>query len=135
MTVGNATLLGAWLEFQRVRRGTPEYEALFWAFEEADELCRNDPEGTWDFILAAWKLDQSKAVAQNLSAGLLEDLLARHGEVVIDRVVAEARSNHSFAFLLGGVWKSQMTEAVWSKVQAAWDRRGWDGNPLSPSES
>jgi hypothetical protein len=113
-------------------RRTLTYESHFWSFEEIDELCRNSPDAAWAFILAAWSEDQSKSVAQNLSAGPLEDLLARHGEAVIERVEAEARSNPSFAFLLGGVWKNQMTDEVWLRVQSGKrsTRLGWSA-PLS----
>lgn len=26
-------------------------------------------------------------------------------------------------------WQYAMSEAIWSRVQAVWDRRGWDGVP------
>ncbi|HUV96794.1 MAG TPA: hypothetical protein VMV98_04925, partial [Acidobacteriaceae bacterium] len=58
-----------------------------------------------------------------------EDLLAKHCEIFIDRVEAEARKDPRFAKLLGGVWQNKMSDAVWKRVQAAWDRRGWDGIP------
>jgi len=66
---------------------------------------------------------------ENLSAGPLEDLLAMHGPAIIDRVEAEAARDPTFAKLLGGVWQNRMTDEVWARVQAARDRRGWDGNP------
>jgi hypothetical protein len=66
---------------------------------------------------------------QGLSAGVIEDLLSRNGTEMIPLVEAEARSDPSFAKLLGGVWKNKMTDEVWSRLQAVWDRRGWDGIP------
>ncbi|WP_233840417.1 DUF6869 domain-containing protein [Dyella sp. 2HG41-7] len=111
-----------------------EHEQLFWAFEEVDELCRSSPDEAWAFIVAAWNMDKSQAVAENLSAGPLEDLLATHGEYVIDRVEAHAAADPSFAFLLGGVWRNVMTEDVWSRVERVRDRRGWDGLPFPASQ-
>ena len=64
-----------------------------------------------------------------LSAGPLEDLLAYHGHLIIDRVEAEARRKPLFAKLLGGVWQNIMPDDIWTRVQAVWDRRGWDGIP------
>jgi hypothetical protein len=48
---------------------------------------------------------------------------------LIDRIEAEARIDASFARLLGGVWKARMSDPLWERVQAVWDRRGWDGTP------
>lgn len=134
MDSSQSSLLSAWLAFQHTARGSADHESLFWAFEEVDELCRSSPDEAWSFIVAAWATDQSKAIAQNLSAGPLEDLLARHGESVIDRVEAEARVNPTFAFLLGGVWRNEIGKAVWSRVVAARDRRGWDGIPFPSND-
>ena len=55
--------------------------------------------------------------------------MAKNGERFINRVEAEARKNPMFAKLLGGVWKNRMTDDIWLRVQAVWDRRGWDGIP------
>ena len=76
-----------------------------------------------------WSMDQSTETMQNLSAGEVEDLLGRHGSEMISLVEAEAQRDPSFAKLLGGVWKNNMTDEVWSRLQAVWDRRGWDGIP------
>jgi hypothetical protein len=57
----------------------------------------------------------------------VEDLLSQHGPSFIDRVEHEARSNPKFAYLLGGVWRLEITDEVWQRVQKVWDRRGWDG--------
>jgi hypothetical protein len=57
---------------------------------------------------------------------MLEDLLAIHGDKFIDRIEAEAQVDPSSAKLLVGVWKRQMSDEFWGRVQAAWDRRGWD---------
>jgi hypothetical protein len=48
---------------------------------------------------------------------------------MIERVETEARSNPLFAKLLGGVWQNEMPDHIWRRVQAVWDRRGWDGIP------
>jgi hypothetical protein len=80
-------------------------------------------------ILSIRSRDQSIHIEQVLSAGPLENLLALHGEGFIDRVESEAQRDPSFAKLLGGVWKNRMSDEVWQRVQAVWDRRGWDGIP------
>jgi hypothetical protein len=80
-------------------------------------------------ILLIWSMDQSTETMQALSAGEIEDLLRRNGTEMIPLVEAEARRDPSFAKLLGGAWKNRMTDEVWSRLQAVWDRRGWDGIP------
>jgi len=71
--------------------------------------------------------EPSPKILESLAAGPLEDLLARHGATVIGRVEGEAKSNPAFATVLGGVWQSTMSDEIWERVQAVWDRRGWDG--------
>ena len=93
------------------------------------DMILDHPERSWPVILEILARDQGVAIIEVLSAGPLEDLLAKHGPAFIDRVEAEARRNPVFAKLLGGVWKSQMTDEIWARVQAVWDRRGWDGIP------
>jgi hypothetical protein len=74
-------------------------------------------------------MDQSIETIQSLSAGEIEDMLARNGIEMIALVETEARRDPSFAKLLGGVWQNRMADKVWSRLQAVWDRRGWDGIP------
>jgi hypothetical protein len=114
---------------RRAKNGTPEYKSNFWAFDRVWRLCQQDPEAAWQFILAVLAEDRSNKVLQTLSAGPLEDLLSKHPYTMIKRVEAEARSNPHFAKLLGGVWQNRIPDDVWRRVQAAWDRRGWDGTP------
>jgi hypothetical protein len=96
--------------------------------DRGDDLVRRDPDSAWFLILEVLRRDASPQVLEILSAGPLEDLLAKHGPSVIERVESEARANPPLASLLGGVWRNAMTQDVWDRVKAVWDRRGWDGN-------
>ena len=93
------------------------------------DLTYEEPEKLWLLILEIHHRDQSIAIQQVLAAGPVEDLLAKHGDTFIERVEAEARRDPQFAKLLGGVWKSTMSDAIWDRLQTVWDRRGWDGIP------
>jgi uncharacterized protein DUF6869 len=119
----------AWIRMTKAGSGSQVYEDNFWAFEALYDLVSEDPEAAWPMILQILRLDHSPSVMENLSAGPLEDLLAKHGPAFIDRVEAEAARDPIFAKLLGGVWQNRMTDEVWARVQAARDRRGWDGIP------
>jgi hypothetical protein len=92
-------------------------------------LTEHLPHKALRVILLIWSLDQSAQTMQGLSAGEIENLLSRNGTEMIPLVEAEACRDRSFAKLLGGVWKNRMTDEVRSRLQAVWDRRGWDDIP------
>lgn len=102
-------------------------ELIGW--NEFDWAVQDYPELAWQAILSALEQPRMQPHLGKLAAGPLEDLLSVHGERFIERVEELARSNPKFAWLLGGVWRYTMSEAIWSRVQLVWDRRGWDGMP------
>jgi hypothetical protein len=122
-------LAKAFIARQKAEHKSEESNDLFWTHERTRYLTKHLPQKAWRVILLIWSMDQSTETMQSLSAGEIEDLLSRNGTEMIPLVEAEARRDSSFAKLLGGVWKNKMTDEVWSRLQAAWDRRGWDGIP------
>ncbi len=122
-------LARAWITYWNAPEESSEREALSWVSEREWDLVRHSPQEAWQLILAVLERDKSIEIQEVLSAGPLEDLLAKHGESMIATVEAEARSNPYFARLLGGVWRNAMSESIWVRVQGVWDRRGWDGKP------
>jgi hypothetical protein len=125
------TVVRDWIALQHAEEGSPEYERLLDAHDLVSDLVEESPDVGWLFVLEVLRIDSSTAVRETLSAGPLEDLLARHGAQMIERVEREAQSNPQFASLLGGVWKNAMPDHVWERVQMVWDRRGWDGVPAA----
>jgi hypothetical protein len=123
------SVLKNWIALQHAADGSVEHEELFPVFDVVYDMVRKRPEEALAFILEVLRNDDSSVVAENLSAGPLEDLLVYHGATLIDRIEQEAKQNRQFAWLLGGVWQNAMPEAIWLRVQKARDRRGWDGNP------
>lgn len=124
-----STLADAWVSHWRAPEGSVIRDDLSWVVDREWDLVRQSPQDAWRLILAILERDKSAEIQEVLSAGPLEDLLSYHGGAMIATVEAEAHSNPHFAKLLGGVWRNAMSEAVWSRVQAVWDRRGWDGLP------
>ena len=122
-------LARAYIASQKAESRTEQWEALFWTHERTQYLTRYLPHKAWRVILLIWSMDQSIETMQKLAAGEIEDLLSRNGTEMISLVEAEVRRDPSFAKLLGGVRKNRMTDQVWSRLQAVWDRRGWDGIP------
>ena len=121
-------LAETWIRYWSAPENSPE-RADFDLAMKFHDIEYHKPDILWAMILAIHTRDKSVHIDQVLSAGPLENLLALHGDNFIDRVELEARTNPSFARLLGGVWKNRMSEALWQRVQAVWDRSGWDGNP------
>ena len=109
----------AWISLYYLANGSPERGRLFWAWERVNKLATDEPEEALAFVRAVLAHDRSDRVVENLAAGPLEDLLARHPYRMIEAVEAEARANPHFAHLLGGVWQNEMPDDVWRRVQAA----------------
>jgi hypothetical protein len=119
-----------WIRYTVAGMTSQERFDTAWASSiQIDMVLEERFEDLWRLILAIHSLDQSTEVMQLLSAGPIEDLLAKRGQDFIDRVETRAKSEPSFARVLGGVWKSTMSDEIWSRLQAVWDRRGWDGIP------
>jgi len=62
--------------------------------------------------------DQANALG-HIAAGMLEGLLGRHGDAVIDRVELRAAIDPKFRRVLGGVWQYMMSDRVFARVRAA----------------
>jgi len=106
-----------------------EKEKYDWAHVEFSFDVEDDPERAWQCILLTVNNSLCEKHFGVLAAGPLESFLSYHGKDYIDRVEMEAASNPKFAFLLGGVWKDNIADDIWDRVQKVWDRRGWDGIP------
>lgn len=104
-------------------------EPYAWADFDTYWLNENDPEKLWAVILEIYGRPEAKAHFGILAAGPLEDLLGRHGPSFIERIETLAKQDHEFAHLLGGVWQFTMSDEIWARVQAVWNRKGWDGIP------
>lgn len=126
-TTDLAALAEGWLSYWLAPENSPTRKSFSWVFDREYELVREESEAALSFILEVLRRNRSPQILEVLSAGPLEDLLAKHGERIIGAVEQEAKNNPSFATLLGGVWQNEMPNAIWARVQAVWDRRGWDG--------
>jgi hypothetical protein len=112
-------VVDAWIVGHEAERGTPEYERHWWAASLVmDWALDGEADQLWLFILTTYKRNISERVVSVLAAGPLEDLLAKHGAMFIERVEQLARQDEKFNSLLGGVWQSSMSDEVWKRVQA-----------------
>jgi hypothetical protein len=123
-------LAAAWIQYRHAYKPDQGQIPHDWAPDLLNSLLYDGhPEEVWRAIVAIHRLDHSLRIQQILSAGLIEDLLAQYGDRFIARIEREARQDPTFAHTLGGVWQSSMSDENWQRLQAVWDRRGWDGVP------
>ena len=90
---------------------------IFWNTEHADYA--------FEIIDAIHELDKDQKHVETFSASLVEDILVHKGYSVIEKIENKAKQDRSFANVLGGVWKSKISEEIWERVQNARDTSIW----------
>jgi len=128
-------LVAGWIDLHSAQHGSAEYEESFWSHMLLDDLVYDFPEEAFDVILHIMQVDGAERIFGALAAGPVEDLLFRHGPLIIPKVEQHAKASPEFASMLGGVWKSDMEDSIWQRLTAVWDRRGWDGIPSGNPEA
>ena len=95
------------------------YHGGFWAWEELNRILDEDgPDATWPLILQLIERGSDDVLCA-VGAGILEDLLAKHGTVVIDRVEAQAAKDQRFRYSLSHAWQADMPDDIWRRVVTA----------------
>jgi hypothetical protein len=84
-----------------------------------------DAEAVWQAVLRIMQRELSEEQISLLAAGPVEDLLALYGAQFIDRIEAEARRSPAFAHVLGGVWRRDVPQEIWQRVEAARGGKVW----------
>lgn len=107
-------LVQAWLAYERT-----DDKELFWTYDLVWEGAADNPNATFDFILAVLCTRPEPNILAVLAAGPLEDVLAKNGPAIIARVEEESRRSPEFRHLLGGVWKNTMSDDIWQRVLKA----------------
>jgi len=75
-----------------------------WASEALNELVREDPDKAWAVVELLVERADSDELLGSIAAGPLEDLLRKHGAMLVSRVEEKARRDLRFKRCLGGVW-------------------------------
>ena len=75
-------------------------------------------EELWEMIKILYPKKMKALTFAVLAAGSVEELLSGAGKQYIDRIESLAKNDERFNQLLGGVWKSDIDEAVWERVEA-----------------
>jgi hypothetical protein len=94
----------------------------FWALEELSKLCDGEPERAWPVVRRLVELATSEDDLANIGAGPLEDLLAKHGPGLIERIEEAAKTDASFKQCLSHTWQNAMQPDIWARVCLATGR-------------
>lgn len=95
------------------------YHGGFWAWEELNRILDEEgPDATWPLILRLVQKGSDR-IRCAVGAGILEDLLEKHGMAVIDRIEARASCDKRFRFCLSHVWRAGMLPDIWNRVVVA----------------
>jgi hypothetical protein len=81
------------------------------------DACMEAPEVAWEAIQQILQRELTDEQVAILAAGPLENLLAFHGPAFIDRVEQQAQTNPRFNHLLGGVWRQEMDQNLWARIE------------------
>lgn len=113
-----------WLEYQdslmRIKSDSDReivFEQNSELIEMLDGIVKNDPENCWLFIVDVIDDIHEEQILANLGAGILEDVLVHHGEILIDRVEKLAAQDLKFKKTLSCVWKNRISDEVWNRIQ------------------
>lgn len=92
-------------------------EELWWVWEKLYRLVEKLPQTAFDVIVQITKLDPPDEVLTYVGAAPLENLLALHGEAMIEKIEEEAKQNPRLRTCLAGVLKSTISDEVWERVK------------------
>lgn len=106
------------------REGTQAGEKKFAAHELMFEMASNAPNDLWRLFEIAWDFGLDERQLGMLAAGALENLLGHHGEDFIDKLETAARQNSKARFMVAGVWRGGMSNAVWERFLSLRERFG-----------
>lgn len=107
----------AWVRMYQAKEDSSERDENFWAYNKLSDLGDQDPEGCFEIIEIIRRMTTDDSVLANLTSGPLEDLLAKHGSLFIDRIERAAKSDAQVRRLLGAVWQNAIPDSIWKRIQ------------------
>jgi hypothetical protein len=90
----------------------------WWAWEEVDSLVRLSPSEAWEVTRILVNTAPSDEAIAYVAAGPLEDLLKKHGPLIIDCIENECQRNERLQLALSGVWGLDRSNPVFDRWYA-----------------
>ena len=97
---------------------TQEKKKLFWAVSELMDISLSAPEECWNICLDIIKKTNNEYVLANVGAGPIETILCNFPDVTICLIEKEISKNEKLKQTLANVWKSNMPDSVWNRLQS-----------------
>ncbi|MBL0184157.1 MAG: hypothetical protein IPP97_00310 [Candidatus Obscuribacter sp.] len=107
-----------------IRYMTFKEDADFWAFEDMDDMTRQDPPRAWQMILNILSEAPDAHILCCVASGPLEDLLNYNGGEYVDKVTLESKTNSRLAY---AVSKAILDNSMLAKIGAL---KVWDNNDV-----
>lgn len=116
--------VSSWVAHQRwsiehLNKASLADSPYFWAEEHLSKMVEEDPEKAWQEVLKIYASTTEPEILACLAAGPLEDLLVKHGAMLIDRIEVVAKEDRVFGELLCGVWRNAIDDSVWQRLVRA----------------
>jgi len=92
----------AYLEYYR-----SEFKKYAWAYDYADELIKQDPHESLEFVMELLSLCHNEQEVAYIAAGLLEDLLHRHLNSIRDDIETYCRQDKLMRVAVRYVWSQE----------------------------
>ena len=118
--------------FEHFKTNNPD---LLWAWDEVHVIARPELEKSWSLVLALVKGAPDDASLAYVGSGSLEDLLADHGQVAIDRVTEAALQQPRFRKALASVDRVRLSDSVWERISALGEDHDAAQRPSSGSKA
>lgn len=90
-------------------------ESTFWSFSVISDLVRHCPEKAFLVIDEVLRLSDNDAVLCNLTAGPLEELLAKYGDAVMPQIEPRVKNSRKFRDLFSWMYPVG-SEAFWNQI-------------------
>ena len=103
-----------------------------WVVREMDMLVRDDPTEAWEVTRILVNTAPSDEALAYVAAGPLEELLHKHGPVLIDRIEEESRENARLQLALSGVWGLDRSHPVFDRWYALMCKFGFAEGKRGP---
>jgi hypothetical protein len=79
-------------------------DSNYWAYEALEALIQQDAETAWSVVIKIIQSVHNDEILEYVSAGILEDLICEHSDVLIERIETLAQAETKFKKALSNVW-------------------------------
>ena len=109
-------LIESWIIFEESKNGSQQYEDNFWTFEYFSDLTYEHPLECYEIMIKILNMNISEDSVVSIGCGILEDLLGHNGDLIIDRLENDIKSNQKLNQAIQHTWKYSTDDKLWSRI-------------------